>query len=732
MHKRNDVASYLDNMSLLLLGLCLLFFPLVFTTTTTDPFTLPKEILFGAAALVALLLLGARMISEGKVTIRKTPFDLPVMLFALVALVSSLLSQNRIDALASFVSLLFAVIGFFVITNATIKKTPLLFLQSCLAAGGVLTSLLAITSFFKVYPLPFAIAKSQTFSPFGSLIDQVVYLAVLLPMTISLLLPLFRAKNPKDIGGKEIAFAACSIIITLGLFTTLYDLLKLQRPILLPFETGFQTAFAAISQDAGRTLQGFLFGSGTGTYVTDFSRFKQPSFNVNQSLWSLTFLHSSSYLLEILATVGFLGIASLVFLFYRSVQEGRRLLVIKNREESAHSYGVFFSFVLLGLASVFLPFGFVTQTLLFVILSLFAVSASFLDNDRFYDVELTLVALKKALSQTPMLGHPFLDGTYKNTQTDKTFSKLMPVSFFVLSLLCVLLIGFFSVRYIIADTAFQSSLVAASANNGIKTYTDESNAISMFPWRDSFYRIYSQTNLAIANSLAAAQPAGSSPSAQVQQTIVTLIQQSINSARAATTISPLSSYNWQNLSSVYRSLIGFGQNAEQFSILTAQQAIVLDPNNPQLYISLGGIYYQLGRWDDAIRQFQIATNLKPDLANAYYNLGHSLEQKGDLQGALTQYQTVKTLIAQDPQNSKKIDGEIAALQAKIGSAAKQNSQEQGKAGAAQNQPLGLNEPQTKLPEQKNQVKIPGLTVSPTVEPTTSPSPSAAPSPTTKP
>ena len=73
------------------------------------------------------------------------------------------------------------------------------------------------------------------------------------------------------------------------------------------------------------------------------------------------------------------------------------------------------------------------------------------------------------------------------------------------------------------------------------------------------------------------------------------------------------------------------------------------------------LYYQLGNYDNAAKEFQIAINLKPDYANAYYNLGHAYEAKGDLQSALTQYETVKSLVANDPTNYAKISNEISVL-----------------------------------------------------------------------
>ncbi|HSX40940.1 MAG TPA: tetratricopeptide repeat protein, partial [Candidatus Saccharimonadales bacterium] len=279
-----------------------------------------------------------------------------------------------------------------------------------------------------------------------------------------------------------------------------------------------------------------------------------------------------------------------------------------------------------------------------------------------------------------------------------------PVIFFITSILVTALVGFFATRYVLSDVSFQNSLLAAQQNNGLKTYQEQANSINTFPYRDAYYRIFSQTNLALANSLAASQPKNSSPSAQTQQNIYTLIQQSINAGRTATTLSPLTALNWQNLSSVYRNLIGFGQNADAFAVLTNQQAIGLDPNNPQEYVNLGGIYYQLGQWDNAINQFLIAIRLKNDYANAYYNLGHAYEQKGDLQNALAQYQTVRTLVASDANNLKQINAEIDSLQKKIGKTAAENGGAQ--TGTGNQQPLEISTPSAQLPQQKTPVKIP--------------------------
>src|SRR5581483_9139440 len=129
-------------------------------------------------------------------------------------------------------------------------------------------------------------------------LDQALYLGFVLVVAGYSAWPIVKTKDFSNVKGELVGFSVAFVVLAVGFGLTVYELLKLQPPLLLPFETGFQTAFAAISQDAGRVLQGFLLGSGFGTYLVDFSRFKQASYNVNQTLWSFTFFRSSSFVLE--------------------------------------------------------------------------------------------------------------------------------------------------------------------------------------------------------------------------------------------------------------------------------------------------------------------------------------------------------------------------------------------------------------------------------------------------
>ena len=80
--------------------------------------------------------------------------------------------------------------------------------------------------------------------------------------------------------------------------------------------------------------------------------------------------------------------------------------------------------------------------------------------------------------------------------------------------------------------------------------------------------------------------------------------------------------------------------------------MALDPTNPNLRIALGGVYYALGRYDDAIDAFKLAVLAKPDLANAHYNLAIAYREKKNYDQAIAEMNTVLGLVQKDSADYK--------------------------------------------------------------------------------
>lgn len=688
-YKKNSIGFVIESVLLFVTGIVILIFPLIISSHTTNSFVFPKELLLLVFVLLALTLWGIKIIMEGKILIRRTPLDLPFTLFTFFIFLSSIIAVNRYDSILAFVSILTIVLSYFIIVNVSRRENAVVFLLSSLIVSGVVLALLTILSFLGIYILPFSYAHTPGFTLMGSYFDQALYLVLILGVAGYLGSPLVRGRSdPKAIG-----FAVSFLIILMGFVITIIRIMTIQRPVILPFETGFQVAFAAISQDQGRVFQGFFLGSGFGTFMTDFTRFKLPAFNANQNLWYLSFGQSSSFVLELLTTTGILGLLGFLLILIAIFKNSKKFFT------NPISISLFFAVII----TFALPVSFPLLALFIFLLALFASIEAFIHPKNYYDLELQTFALKKHI----------LTNETDHNRGQNNLSKFISIILCLVLFSFVGFFGYFGTMLLLSDLVFQKSLIAASQNNGIQTYQNQIKAIQEFAYRDEYYRAFSQTNLALANSIVALQPKGKKLTDQQQKTLYGLIQQSINSGRTAVAVAPETVGDWQNLASIYRALIGFGQNAEQFSLSTTQQALALDSTNPQEYISLGGLYYQIGQYDLAIQEFKYASGLKPDLANAYYNLGHAFEQKGDFQSALVEYQKVKTLVKSDSVNLKKISDEINAINQKISqnpAQASSTQQQENSTQTANNQQLGVNTPSTVFPTQKPQVRIPAPTI----------------------
>lgn len=709
---KEEVISYLKNISFIITAFVFLIFPVFFLTNTTDLFIFPKQFLIVIVTSVLLILWSARMLLEKRVTFRSTPFNLPIIIFGTVVLISALLSKNLYDSLMQAVPLLFLIGLYFVVVNNIENKLSFKIILHSLILGAALSSLLTVAYYFKLYIFPFAGTQSQYFNTQGSPIQQLIYITPLLLVSLFSMYKIIKSKNYNSYEG--MAFGVSSVLMGVAFIVLSYQVfLSPQKVVILPIVYGFQIALATISQDAQRFVFSFLFGSGYGTFLTDFTRFRLPSFNQETNIWNLTFSYSSTYFLEILSTVGLLGGLSFLFLLAKTVK-------VKLAKINIIYVAVLVTFLL----SFLLPFSFTPLFLLFMLLALFG-SLLYLDKTgQSHNVVLSLVAFKQGLFSFES------EKEYKQSfPSDKSESVGLPVIVLAIVVIICGFVGLNSVKLFVSDLELKQSFAELSLNNGQKAYDLQRSAIQDFQYKSDYYRVFSQLNLALANSLANAAPKSASPSSQVQQTVVALIQQGINSGKAATTLSPMTAANWENLSQIYRNLINIGQNADQFSIATIQQAIMLDPFNPQLYIELGGIYFQLGQYDAAQSQFETAINLKKDLANGYYNLGHALEAKGDLKSALAAYQNVKVLVKDDKASVDKISAEISVIEQKIGEQGKTQPTTEAKQTPGNQPPLEVSTSSSKL-KAETPVKIPAPTITITPKPSTTPSitPAVSPSP----
>ena len=92
-------------------------------------------------------------------------------------------------------------------------------------------------------------------------------------------------------------------------------------------------------------------------------------------------------------------------------------------------------------------------------------------------------------------------------------------------------------------------------------------------------------------------------------------------------------------------LLGLGRFEK--AIAECRRAVELDPLSPIINTDLGAALYIARRSDDAIAQLRKTLEIDPTFVNAHYYLGLVLQQKGDLPGAIAQYEKAKQL-SDDP------------------------------------------------------------------------------------
>lgn len=593
-------------------GIAILAFvvPLFFLPLTTDFYDFNKNLFLILITLLLLMLWIFKLAVSPQIKLVKTPLDVPMIFFGLAFGLSTIFaSANKIEALldpGATGTIIALVLLYFIITN-NLAKEGINLIKKALIGSGLAISLIAIFQFTGLTETITQIAwlKSRTWTPAGAPMIVIMFLAIILPLIIAPFVKNFvKTANPAAVG-RIFGTGLVALLVLVGLILTIFQAFPL---IILPYQTSWQIAVESFKQNP-------LFGVGPQNFITAFNRFRTIGFN-SYDFWNIRFGSASNYPLHLLTTTGILGLLSFAWLAVRSLKE-------KPKSQNVPLY-----------ISVIVP-------LLFLI----ALPANFLILFCFF-ILLALLSLSRETS---------LDEVQANKQPWVT-RILFVASFFLFASSAYL-----GSRAFAAEVYYKQSLDALAKNQGIPTYNLQIKAIGLNPKKTSFRIAYSQTNLALANALSAKKDL----SDQDRANITKLVQQAINDAKTATALAPDDSASWENLAQVYRSIINFAQGADQWAATAYQQAIITDPVNPRMRLNLGGFYFSLGQYDQAIRFFQDSANLKPDYANAYYNLAAAYQEQKKYPEAYSSLLNAVNLVPADSSDYQKAKTELDELAKKL-------------------------------------------------------------------
>lgn len=646
--------------------------PIFFTPLTSEFYETGKFLLVSWITLILFLFWGAKSILENKITIVKTPVDLFLLILAALALLSTVFSPTPHVALFGLLpkvhgSLLFilSIILLYFMTVSSVKTgKQVSFILSLLIISATVSCLVSLLSYFKIY-LPVKFASFQSFSLVGSPSATAILASLVLPLVLVQLLKyrhinfrnlqyympalmlslvtlillativlignlaawigalfalgatLYFNKPSKEQMGLIGLISLIGLILAILSYTpTLKDKTilgklgeELPREVLLPFGASWKVSASAFRDSP-------ILGTGPATYIYNFTQYKPAEVNLTP-FWDVRVSSAHNLYLQTLAELGGAGVLLLILISLVFI-----LLSLKHRDELGLNIAVLTFFII----SLLHPLSVASEALGFIILALFMVKG---------------------------VG----EGKVQETSIDfASSSNYLFLSLIILPIVALSLAGFYYTgKLAVGEFYHRQALLSVSQNKALDAYNSLVAAERANTQVDLYRVSLAQTNFGLANAIAAQKgPSEASPGGSLTDqdkiNIQQLLQQAISEGRAAVALSPRSAGNWEVLASIYRQIQGVAQNALQFSLDSYGRAISLDPLNPILRLTVGGIYYQIKNYDMAVRFFDDAATLKPDYTNALYNLAIALREKGNFQEGIRVTERLVSLLQDKPES----------------------------------------------------------------------------------
>ena len=675
------MENTLEKIEKIILYATVFLVPLMVLSIFPNPLSAPKLVVLVLGVGLAIFIKAIRVILKGSLEFSIGKFDIPVLILLISYLASSILiTPNKMEAFfipGTTTVIIASALLYFLISGLKEKEQKTLSVVVFLS--GVAFSIISLLSFSKAFEsipqLP-VFMKDSFFNTLGGQLPSVIFLVAVLPLGIGLLI------SQKD-AAKKAFIALATVLLVLGLGMSIYNLLpgRPAEPRLLSFKTSWAVAVDTLKESP-------ILGAGPGNYLTAFNRFRSLSYNQTDN-WALRFTSARNVYLTTLTETGFLGAVALILIVLEVYKRLRKIFEKSKNEFTNKTFkenAIFISLVVLLISFVFAAAVQSHIMLLFILLAL---------NSQGRRIKLNLSA----------------QATDENNMLSSSLATRLPAFLVSVPVIIALIVfAVFSGRTLAAEATYKKGLDALIQNDGAATYELLGQAINTNPYVDRYHASYSQINLALANSIAQNEDITD----QDRETITQLIQQAIREAKATVTLNPQRAGNWEVLARTYQAIAPFAQGADQFTIQTFNQAIALDPINPNLRISLGGTFYALGDYDSAIDAFKLAVLAKPDHANAHYNLAFAYREKGEIEKAISEMTIVLSLADRESSEYELVRTELENLEARRPAAETEGTENLTPPQEAEEPAI---EPPLELPEDAEPPVIPEVSPSPSPTPT---------------
>ncbi|OHA62154.1 MAG: hypothetical protein A2117_02085 [Candidatus Wildermuthbacteria bacterium GWA2_46_15] len=648
------------------LFLAVFLLPILFLPLTSNVLDFNKQTVLVFLVLASLFSWLLKSLIEERITLELSWFNLAPVVLVLLAGLSTLFSAYKYASFwgwplviaSSFLSTLALVLLYFLIIHLFKQPEDIFGLIFVLVFAGLLVSLVSLPHLLGKFPLPFDFSKATSFNPIGTVNSLAVFLASLLPLAASLIfisrsrlikflvwffvvLALFLLLAINFQTAWLVLLVGSSLILIFGISRReIFNLSWLFLPMLLLAVALFALVMRAsilptldlpaeVSPTLGtsfkislQTLKDFrppfswFFGSGPGTFVYDYAKYKP--LEINQTVfWGTRFGSGSSEVLDRLATTGSLGFLSFLSVMLVGWVLGLRSIISREFRKENFAWilliGVFSSFAGLTLGLFFYSANLSLMFLFWLLLaSIFCLVGG---KSRNFDLKPSEpVEGKKSRLNTPFV--------------------TVGVSFaFIVVLIASMGIFFVQGQRYLAEVNYLRALTSVQKGNNAAAVDSLARAIRLTgSSQDNYWRDLSQVYLFRINEEATKPDLTQEERSKRVSDLITLL---VASAKSSSDSSPKNVANWSIRGYVYSQLLNLINGSDNWAVTAYEEALKLEPANPFTYTALGQVYANRAdnlasdkekvaerqqALDQAREKFQKAKDLKSDYAPARFQL----------------------------------------------------------------------------------------------------------------
>jgi len=678
IQKSASIVETCEKVSKMSIYTLVFLLPILFLPWTANVLDFNKQALLIVLVFVSLFAWMLKILVSGKASFNFSLVHVPVLILFLIYTISTIFSlwsygsfwgwpQNNSESLLSLLGL---VVLYFLVINIFARK-EIFYLILALSFSGFLALAYGGLQLFGKFILPIGFTKSVSFNTIGGVNNLAVFVAALLPLMI-IFLTISKQKYLRIFF--IISTALSAILLLLINFQIAWWIVIAGSALIIIFGTQKRNVFDSrwlvlpmfflalallfsffrfqIPGLPERPIEAFLthsasfdiakeslqyspvIGSGPGTFIYDFSKFKDIEFN-NTSLWSVRFDWGSSKMLTILGTVGILGILGFLALIGFFIFYGIKFLFgksyMKEEDDDDENIGPEFYWSLgMGIFIAFL-----TITILFFIyqsnLSLdfvyFLLMACFVSL--LYPVKKEIVLKPSSLIT---LGITF--------------------GFTLIFIFCLGVIILEGQRYV-AAVSYLDSMRDIQQEKTTDAMGHLETAIRINPKVDLYWREIAQVYIQGMNETTNRTDISQ---AEATQLIQVYINSAVNAIKVATDTNPNNVDNWSIRGAVYHSLIGIVGGTKDWAVDAYDRALELEPINPffptQAGIAILTDANRLGDdqkeekaklLEDAEAKFQKAIELKSDYASAHFQLAMVHQVQGRQEEMIAELEITKAI-----------------------------------------------------------------------------------------